>query len=138
MFQKSVCATLSVLQVNLRWYLDKANLKSSKLYTVNGLLLLLVWGVARVVLFIPFYLHVLQNWSSVMQIPVHAAVLLLGVPLLLFALNTMWFVKIVRGAYKLVFPPAAAAAGGGGGKQQHQQQQRQSVEIMAYAHTHSE
>jgi hypothetical protein len=30
-------------------------------------------------------------------------VLLLGVPLLLAALNTMWFVKIVRGAYKLVF-----------------------------------
>lgn len=131
---------IEFLQVNLRWYLDKANLKGTKLYTLNGLLLLLVWGVARVVLFIPFYVHVIQNWQSVMQIPVHAVVLLLGVPLLLFGLNTMWFVKIVRGAYKLVFPPAAAATAGAApaaaaGKQQ---QQRQSVEIMAYAHTHLE
>lgn len=99
----------------MRWYLDKSDLKATKIYTANGLLLLLVWGVARVVLFFPFYLHVLQNWEYVVQIPVHAAVLLLGVPLLLLVLNTMWFVKIVRGAYKMVFPPAAV----GGGQHQH-------------------
>lgn len=50
--------------VNLRWYLDKADLKHIRLYTINGLLLLLVWGVARVVLFVPFYVHVLWNWVS--------------------------------------------------------------------------
>lgn len=50
--------------VNLRWWLDKADLRHLRLYTVNGLLLLLVWGVARVVLFVPFYVHVLANWVS--------------------------------------------------------------------------
>jgi hypothetical protein len=39
-------------------------LKHTRLYTINGLLLLLVWGVARVVLFVPFYVHVLWNWVS--------------------------------------------------------------------------
>jgi hypothetical protein len=91
--------------VNLRWWLDKAQLKHLKLYTVNGLMLLLVWGVARVVLFVPFYLHVIQNWSTVKTIPLHALVLLIGVPMLLFGLNTLWFVKIVRGACKLVMQP---------------------------------
>eukprot|EP00775_Hariotina_reticulata_P002189 gene2189-2507_t len=99
--------------VNLRWWLDKAGLKHLKLYTVNGLMLLLVWGVARVVLFVPFYLHVIQNWSTVRNIPLHALVLLVGVPLLLFGLNTLWFVKIVRGACKLVMQPT--------GVQQHMQ-----------------
>lgn len=108
-------------------------MKGSKVYTANGLLLLLLWGVARVLLFIPFYAHVLQNWQSVMQIPVHASVLLLGVPLLLFVLNTRWFIKIVKGAYKLVFSPAAVSAASG-----KQQQHKQAVEIMAYTHTHSE
>jgi hypothetical protein len=50
--------------VNLRWWLDKADLKHLRLYTINGLLLLLVWGVARVVLFVPFYVHVAANWVS--------------------------------------------------------------------------
>ena len=108
--------------VNLRWMLDKAGLRHLQLYTVNGLLLLLAWGVARVALFIPFYLHVLQHWSEIITIPMHAIVLLIGVPALLFVLNTVWFVKIVKGAYKLVFPPparrtaAVAAAGGDGVK----------------------
>jgi hypothetical protein len=50
--------------VNLRWWLDKADMRDLRLYTINGLLLLLVWGVARVVLFVPFYVHVLANWVS--------------------------------------------------------------------------
>jgi hypothetical protein len=102
--------------VNLRWMLDKAGLRHLQLYTVNGLLLMLAWGVGRVALFIPFYLHVLQHWSEIITAPMHAIVLLIGVPALLFMLNTIWFVKIVKGAYKLVFPPpahrAAAAAAG--------------------------
>jgi hypothetical protein len=139
--------------VNLRWALDRLQLKQLKLYQVNGLLLMLVWGVTRVAMFVPFYLHVLQNLRLIVQEPPHAVAMLLGVPLLLLALNTMWFVKIVRGAYKMMF----------GAKQQQQQdvaelqqlkeKQRQqlrisadgkqqdllgTVEIKAYAHHHAE
>uniref|UniRef100_A0A383WKX4 TLC domain-containing protein n=1 Tax=Tetradesmus obliquus TaxID=3088 RepID=A0A383WKX4_TETOB len=101
--------------VNLRWALDRLQLKHLKLYQVNGLLMLLVWGVARVAMFVPFYLHVLQNLRIIAQEPPHAVAMLLGVPLLLLALNTMWFVKIAKGAYKMMF----------GAKQQQQQQQQQ-------------
>lgn len=60
--------------------------------------------------------------QSVIQTnPLHAIVLLLGVPLLLWALNTMWFAKIVRGAYKLVF------------KQQQQQQQAHTADAAVTA-----
>jgi len=107
--------------VNLRWLLDKAGLKHLKLYTVNGLMLLLAWGVARVVLFVPFYLHVFQNWATVREIPLHALVLLVGVPLLLFCLNLIWFLKIARGAYKLV----TAAKGREQQQQQHRDRKQQ-------------
>lgn len=61
----AIAAIDAAAAVNLRWWLDKAGLKHLRVYTVNGLLLLLVWGVARVVLFVPFYVHVLANWVSV-------------------------------------------------------------------------
>lgn len=48
--------------------------------------------------------------------PHQALVLLLGVPMLLGVLNFLWFVKIVRGAYKLVFSKKQQ-------QQQHPQQQ---------------
>lgn len=53
--------------MNLRWWLEKADLKGTRLYTINGLLMLLVWGVARVVMFVPFYIHVLANWVRHLQ-----------------------------------------------------------------------
>jgi hypothetical protein len=81
--------------------------------------------------------------STVKTIPLHAIVLLIGVPMLLAALNTMWFVKIVRGAYKLVFKkqvqqqPAdtitAAAVGKGGKQLEHMAAEKTSVSILAYA-----
>jgi len=60
----AAAAAAVVVAVNLRWWLEKADLKATRLYTINGLLMLLVWGVARVVMFVPFYIHVLANWVS--------------------------------------------------------------------------
>jgi hypothetical protein len=60
----AAAAAAAAAAVNLRWWLDKADMRDLRLYTINGLLLLLVWGVARVVLFVPFYVHVLANWVS--------------------------------------------------------------------------
>jgi hypothetical protein len=57
--------------------------------------------------------------------PIHALVLLLGVPLLLGGLNLMWFIKIVRGAMKLV------SGGGGNSKQQVQATQAQQAHAPA-------
>jgi hypothetical protein len=83
--------------------------------------------------------------STIKTIPLHACVLLLGVPLLLGVLNFMWFVKIVRGAYKLVFKkqvapgeaaaktqPAAAAAGRGCAKKMDSRIPDGVVSIKAY------
>jgi hypothetical protein len=84
--------------------------------------------------------------STIKTIPLHACVLLLGVPLLLGVLNFMWFVKIVRGAYKLVFkkqiapgdaaasiqPAAAAAAAGRGSTKKYNGVPDGVVSIQAY------
>ncbi|KAF6260839.1 TLC domain-containing protein [Scenedesmus sp. NREL 46B-D3] len=110
--------------VNLRWALDRLQMKHVKLYHVNGLLLMLVWGVARVGMFVPFYLHVLQNLRFIVQEPPHAVAMLLGVPLLLLGLNTLWFVKIVKGAYKMMFGAKQQQ------KQQQQQQRQQQQSVM--------
>jgi len=87
-------------------------------------------------------LHPLK--SDIQTVPVHAVVLLLGVPLLLAVLNFMWFIKIAKGAYKLVFKKqqqqqqqaaaasseAAGAAAGKGGKQH---EATEVVSIQAYS-----
>jgi hypothetical protein len=139
--------------VNLRWALDRLQMKHLKLYQVNGLLLMLVWGVARVAMFVPFYLHVLQNLRLVVQEPPHAVAMLLGVPLLLLALNTMWFIKIVRGAYKMMFGAKQQQQQSVADLQQLKEKQRQqlrisengkqqellcTIEIKAYSHHHAE
>lgn len=89
-----VLSELTTPFVNARWLLDKAGRRDSKLYTVNGLLLTLMWGVARVVLFAPLFVHMAVHWHvSAAAAPLHALVLLLGVPLLLGGLNLMWCVS---------------------------------------------
>ncbi|KAF8061418.1 hypothetical protein HT031_004509 [Scenedesmus sp. PABB004] len=133
--------------VNVRWWMDKAGRRDLAAYKVNGLCLLLVWGVARVAAFAPFAAHVAANFDHLAGIPLHALLLLLGVPVVLFALNTLWFVKIVRGAIKLVAPPrpgaaaaSAGAAGAGAGEAGAAGKERPrggAVEIMAFAHHRS-
>ncbi|XP_057733891.1 uncharacterized protein LOC130948937 isoform X2 [Arachis stenosperma] len=50
--------------VNLRWHLDVAGLKSSKLYIWNGVALFFGWLIARIILFIFFFLHMYNHFDE--------------------------------------------------------------------------
>ncbi|XP_054820011.1 uncharacterized protein LOC129319001 isoform X2 [Prosopis cineraria] len=86
--------------VNLRWYLDNAGLKSSKLYIGNGIMLFLGWLLARVVLFIFFFIHMWIHFDEVKTIFPLGFYSLLVVPYMLAIMNMFWFWKIAKGLVK--------------------------------------
>ncbi|KAI3465564.1 hypothetical protein Pfo_022227 [Paulownia fortunei] len=43
--------------INLRWYLDAAGMKRSRVYIINGVVIFLAWLVARILLFIYLFYH---------------------------------------------------------------------------------
>lgn len=86
--------------VNLRWYLDVAKQKSSKLYICNGIALFLGWLVARIFLFIYFFVHMYHHFDQVREIFPLGFYSILVVSPLLSAMNLFWFWKIAKGLVK--------------------------------------
>ncbi|XP_071917788.1 uncharacterized protein [Coffea arabica] len=85
--------------VNLRWYLDTAGQKDSKLYVCNGLALFLGWLVARILLFMYFFVHLFSHFDQVKEVYTLGFYSLLTVPPVLAMMNAFWFLKIARGEY---------------------------------------
>ncbi|XP_058075205.1 uncharacterized protein LOC131223733 isoform X2 [Magnolia sinica] len=86
--------------VNLRWYLDVAGQKSSKLYVYNGIALFVGWLVARVLLFIFFFTHMYLHFDQVKMIFPLGFYSILMVPPMISLLNLFWFWKILKGLIK--------------------------------------
>lgn len=88
--------------VNLRWYLDAAGKKKSKLYTLNGVALFLGWLVARIVLFGYFFYHMFIHFDQVKEVYPLGFYSLLTVPPVLAMMNLFWFYKIAKGLVKTI------------------------------------
>ncbi|XP_019188193.1 PREDICTED: transmembrane protein 56-B isoform X2 [Ipomoea nil] len=86
--------------VNLRWYLDVAGQKSSRLYLFNGVALFFGWLVARILLFIYFFCHIFTHFDQVKQVYPMGFYTLLTVPPVLTMMNLFWFTKIAKGMVK--------------------------------------
>ncbi|XP_059659926.1 uncharacterized protein LOC132306531 isoform X1 [Cornus florida] len=86
--------------VNLRWYLDAAGQKNSKLYICNGVALFLGWFVARILLFIFFFYHMFIHFDQVKEVFPLGFYSLLTVPPVLSVMNLFWFWKIAKGMIK--------------------------------------
>ncbi|KAG5052870.1 hypothetical protein JHK87_005068 [Glycine soja] len=86
--------------VNLRWYLDIAGLKSSKLYIWNGIALFFGWLVARIFLFMFLFYHIGTRYVEVKEIFLFGFYTLIMVPSVLAVLNIFWFWKIAKGMVK--------------------------------------
>ncbi|KAK1322558.1 hypothetical protein QJS10_CPA03g00012 [Acorus calamus] len=86
--------------VNLRWYLDLAGQKNSKFYTFNGIALFFGWLVARILLFIYFYMHIYTHFDQVRTVFPLGFYSLLVVPPMLAMMNVVWFWKICKGLKK--------------------------------------
>ncbi|KAL2317339.1 hypothetical protein Fmac_031215 [Flemingia macrophylla] len=86
--------------VNLRWYLDLAGLKSSKLYIWNGVALFFGWLVARIFLFMFLFYHIGTHLNEVKEYFLFGVYTLIMVPSVLAVLNICWFWKIAKGLVK--------------------------------------
>ncbi|XP_027930395.1 transmembrane protein 56-B [Vigna unguiculata] len=86
--------------VNLRWHLDVAGLKNSKLYVWNGAALFFGWLIARIFLFIFFFIHMWTHFDEVKEIFPLGFYTLLVVPPVLTIMNLFWFWKIAKGLVK--------------------------------------
>ncbi|KAL1198458.1 hypothetical protein V5N11_022639 [Cardamine amara subsp. amara] len=86
--------------VNLRWYLDTSGQKGSKAYTLNGIALFLGWLVARILLFIYFFVHMYLHFHQVKQVFPLGFYSLLTIPPALAMMNLLWFYKITKGLIK--------------------------------------
>ncbi|RLN28004.1 transmembrane protein 56-B [Panicum miliaceum] len=86
--------------VNLRWYLDLAGRKGSKLYLYNGLALFVGWLVARIILFVYFFTHMYIHFDQVRSVFPLGFYSILTVPPALSLMNLLWFCKICKGMVK--------------------------------------
>jgi hypothetical protein len=89
--------------VNARWLLDKAGLKQHKIYLVNGISMMVMWFLDRIV-FLAFYYFPLiyRHRDELVMLNVVYRNLLLWIPPLLTVLNVFWFGKMVKGAIRMV------------------------------------
>ncbi|KAL7264123.1 hypothetical protein ACSBR1_002136 [Camellia fascicularis] len=86
--------------VNLRWYLDVAGEKNSKLYICNGAALFVGWLVGRILLFTFFFYHIIAHFDQVKDVFLLGFYSLIAVPPVLAMMNLFWFWKIARGMMK--------------------------------------
>ncbi|GER44526.1 hypothetical protein STAS_21430 [Striga asiatica] len=86
--------------INLRWYLDAAGMKGSRVYLVNGMLVFLAWLVVRILLFIYLFCHMYRYYDQVKQMHTTGQILVLLVPSVLSVMNWIWFCKIFKGLKK--------------------------------------
>ena len=91
--------------------LDKANMKTSKLHLYNGLCIVLFWAIFRIgYVFYSTALFFKERNYLIYETPLGYCLFLIFQYLLANGLNTFWFIKIVKGAAKLLL--------GGGAKKQ--------------------
>merc|ERR1712232_338936 len=97
----------TTLFVAARSFLDRAGMKKSKLYEVNGVAMILCWFLCRIVGYVYASIRLVAQWPSLKKADVHIIEKYIFVLcfVLGFALQVFWFTKMVRGAIKVFFPP---------------------------------
>lgn len=89
--------------VNTRWLLDKSGLKQSIIYIVNGITMMVVWFLDRILFLGCYYFPLIyRHRDELAMLNDVYRVLLLSIPPLLSVLNVFWFGKMVKGAIKVL------------------------------------
>ncbi|KAH0858737.1 hypothetical protein HID58_086998 [Brassica napus] len=83
-------------------YLDTSGQKCSKAYTLNGIALFLGWLVARILVYIYYFVHMYFHFHQVKQVFPLGFYSLLTVAPVLSVMNLLWFWKITKGLIKTI------------------------------------
>ncbi|RNA10660.1 transmembrane 56-B-like [Brachionus plicatilis] len=92
----------STLFINIRWFLLSLSMKESKVYTINGLLVFIVFGLVRIVPIIPFWKKFYEysnnpDWQLVQYFLI---IICAANAVILDSLNIYWYSRIVSIVYK--------------------------------------
>lgn len=90
----------------MRWFLLSLSMKDSKLYTINGLLGFIVFGLVRVVPIIPFWkkFYEYQSYPDWQQTPLFLIIICAVNAVILDSLNIYWFSRILSIVLKTIKP----------------------------------
>jgi len=89
--------------INNRYFLAKADMKSSALYLVNGLAICALWFIFRICLFGYFGIVMIKALPGLVRdIEAYVVVSLVSGYTVGYGLQLAWGYKIFRGAYKLI------------------------------------
>lgn len=90
--------------VNLRWFLTKMNENNGMLYLVNGIAMVVMWFIFRIVgyIFAAWLLYNQREGLLSEKIPILNRVVFLGTFSIGFMLMVFWFYKMVAGALKVL------------------------------------
>lgn len=92
--------------VNLRWMLAASGMRDSKAYVYNGLAMLAVWTLGRIVAFLYFFAQIWADRADVARAALPVRLQIVLVPSVLFVLNVSWYSRMVKGALKVLRPDA--------------------------------
>eukprot|EP00929_Paragymnodinium_shiwhaense_P030525 TRINITY_DN17288_c0_g1_i1.p1 TRINITY_DN17288_c0_g1~~TRINITY_DN17288_c0_g1_i1.p1 ORF type:complete len:277 (-),score=24.26 TRINITY_DN17288_c0_g1_i1:584-1414(-) len=102
--------------INARWFLLKTGLKNSRLYIINGMVMLVLWFIFRIAGYLFAFAAFFMQWHSFQkaQLPIFNQACFLFCFIAGFLLQAFWFYKMARGAYKVLFAsPDPKAVGEG-------------------------
>ena len=88
--------------VNFRWFFDKAGMKGTTLFMVNGLTMTLLWFVVRIIAMGYLGVIVYRLSSDINQIGTTAMLTVYGGYTVGYSLQWFWGIKIFRGALKVI------------------------------------
>jgi len=88
--------------INIRWLLLAFNMKNSKFYNYNGIMIFIVFGLFRIATIIPLWLifYNLTNTPQWLTISVFHKILCVSTSLPLDILNLYWYYKIINIVWK--------------------------------------
>lgn len=88
--------------INLRWFLAKTNKSDGSLYFVNGILMIVMWFIFRIVgyIFAAWLLYNQREGLLSESVPIFNQVVFVTTFLIGFLLMVFWFHKMVTGALK--------------------------------------
>ena len=87
--------------VNQRWFFDKASMKGGALFAINGLLMMVLWFVWRIVFYFSISARLYAQRQGLLTLPAFEIFMFLFCYAIGGCLMLLWFRKMVLGALKM-------------------------------------
>lgn len=88
--------------INMRWFFDKCGMKETRLFKINGLCMLILWFIFRIVGYFSAAPRIYSHRQGVLALPAFEMFIYLFSYVVGGVLMLLWFSKMVSGALKMM------------------------------------